>query len=210
MRVITIHSKLLDLDPKRRDAILNAALKEFSTKGFDDASTNVIAKEAGISKSLMFHYVNSKNDLFLSLYDYCSEIIKNEYFELINFKEKDILERLRQSYILQIELLHKYPWILEFIKVTDINELGEARKEDGFNAQKSLCLETMFGIIDESRFREGLDIERCKQLIYWANVGFTNQILEDIINSDSDKLDYDKILAELDANLNELRKVFYK
>ncbi|ADY55173.1 regulatory protein TetR [Syntrophobotulus glycolicus DSM 8271] len=47
----------------RRNAILNAAFKEFAERGFDEASTNVIAKESGISKGLMFHYVNSKKDL---------------------------------------------------------------------------------------------------------------------------------------------------
>ena len=63
-------TKLLELDTQRRDAILNAALKEFSLRGYDNASTNVIAKEAGISKALMFHYVSSKQDLFLAVYDY--------------------------------------------------------------------------------------------------------------------------------------------
>lgn len=53
-------TKLLDLSPQCRDAVLNAALKEFSLQGYDNASTNVIAKEAGISKALMFHYVSSK------------------------------------------------------------------------------------------------------------------------------------------------------
>ena len=38
---------------QRRDAILNAALKEFALRGYDDASTNVIAREAGISKALI-------------------------------------------------------------------------------------------------------------------------------------------------------------
>lgn len=56
---------LLELDAQRRDAILNAALKEFAVRGYDNASTNVIAKEAGISKALMFHYVSSKQELFL-------------------------------------------------------------------------------------------------------------------------------------------------
>jgi len=62
-------TKLLDLEPPRRNAILNAALKEFALRGFDNASTNVIAKEADISKALMFHYINSKQELFLLVYD---------------------------------------------------------------------------------------------------------------------------------------------
>lgn len=200
------------MEQKRRDAILNAALKEFATKGFDEASTNVIAKEAGISKGLMFHYVNSKKDFFLFLCDYCSKIVKQEYIDLINFNENDLLERLRQSYVLQLELLHKYPWILKFTRITADEKSHEVRKEldEILKGTQPICYETLFGIIDESRFREGLDIERCKRLIFWANVGFANQILEDIRNSEISELDYDKITEELDGYLNELRKSFYK
>ena len=209
--MIIIFSKLLKLEPKRRDAILNAALKEFATKGFDEASTNVIAKEAGISKGLMFHYVSSKKDFFLFLCDYCSKIVKREYFDLINFNEKDLLERLRQSYILQLELLCKYPWILEFTRITAYEKSDEVRKEldEILKGTQPICYETLFGTIDESIFREGLDVERCKRLIFWANVGFANQILEDIRNSEISELDYDKIIEELDGYLNELRKSFY-
>src|SRR5690625_7147820 len=107
--------KISNLEPKRKNAILNAALKEFSTKGFDDASTNVIAKEAGISKGLMFHYINSKEDLFLFLYDYCTERINNDYLVLMNFIEIYILNRLRQSYKLHIDLIQINTWLIDHI-----------------------------------------------------------------------------------------------
>lgn len=204
--------KIVNLESQRRNAIINAALKEFAARGFDEASTNAIAREAGISKGLMFHYVNNKKDLFLFLYDYCIAKINQEYFDLMNFKEKDILERLRQSYLLQLELLQQHPWIFEFNKITaatgsdEINqELEERRKE-----KRSLCYETMFDCIDESKFREGLDIEKCKQFIFWANIGFTDQLLEDIRNTQINEPDYDKIMATLDAYLQELRKIFYQ
>ena len=116
-------TKLLDLEPQRRDAILNAALKEFVLRGFDNASTNVIAKEAGISKGLMFHYVNNKQELFLLMYDYFTELLDKEYFMQMDFTEKDIFERLRQSYLLQIELLKQYPWIFEFNKIFIVTKL---------------------------------------------------------------------------------------
>ncbi len=203
---------IINLESKRRDAILNAALKEFAMKGFDDASTNVIAKEAGISKGLMFHYVNSKKDLFLFLFDYCTDMINKEYLNLMNFNEKDIFERLRQSYLLQLELLQKHPWIFEFNKITAITKSDEINEElkERLNGKQPLCYETMFGSIDESKFREGLDMERCKQLIFWGNIGFTNQILEDIRNSELNELDYDKIIVKFDGYFNELIKIFYK
>ncbi|QGH33301.1 TetR family transcriptional regulator [Gracilibacillus salitolerans] len=204
--------KIFNLESKRRHVILNAALKEFAMEGFDEASTNVIAKESGISKGLMFHYVNSKKDLFLFLYDYCADMINKEYLNLMNFNEKDIFEKLRKSYLLQIELLQKHPWIFEFIKINAITKSDEINKklEERVNEKQLLCHETMFDVVDESKFREGLDVKKCKQLIFWSNIGFTNQILEDIRNSEVTELDYDNILAELDGYLNELRKIYYK
>ena len=204
-------TKLLDLNPQRRDAILNAALKEFSSKGYDDASTNVIAKEAGISKALMFHYVSSKQELFLVVYDYFTDLIKNEYFELMNYDAKDIFDRLRQSYLLQIKLSEKYPWVLEFNKLsrtTNSNEVNE-ELENRTHKELSSCYPKLFDEIDEAKFRKGLDIEKCKQFILWSNVGFTNELLEDIRNSESQSLNYDLIVEKLDGYFDELRKVFY-
>jgi len=47
--------KFLKLDDEKKDRILNAAMKEFRY-GYVKASTDIIVKEAGISKGLLFHY----------------------------------------------------------------------------------------------------------------------------------------------------------
>ena len=204
-------TKLLDLEPQRRDAILNAALKEFALRGFDNASTNVIAKEAGISKALMFHYVNNKQELFLFVYDYFTKLLDKEYFTKMNFLEKDIFNRLRQSYLLQINLIKQYPWIFEFSKLSIMTKSDEVNKalENRANKKQSSCDYQIFDMIDVSKFRAGLDIEKCKQFILWANVGFTDEILDDIRNSDASNLNYESIITTLDEYFDELRKVFY-
>lgn len=203
-------TKLFDLEPQRRDAILNAALKEFVLRGFDKASTNVIAKEAGISKPLMFHYVNNKQELFLFVYDYFTELLDKEYFAKMDFSEKDIFERLRQSYLLQIELIKQYPWIFEFSKLSIVTSSDEVNKALEERADKRQLSCDIFDMIDVSKFRAGLDIKKCKQFILWSNIGFTNQILDDIRNSEALNLDYERIISTLDEYFDELRKVFYK
>lgn len=207
-----MHTKVFQLEPKRRDVILNAALKQFTLRGFDDASTNVIAKEAGISKALMFHYVNNKQELFLLVYDYFTELLEKEYFQKIDFSEKDIFLRLRQSYLLQIDLIKHYPSVLEFEKlsiVTKSEELNKELEKRVSNRQPSCDLQ-IFDHIDTSRFRDGLNIEKCKQFILWTNVGFTNQILDNIRDIEASTLNDQSIIAILDENLEELRKLFYR
>ncbi|MEL7605660.1 MAG: TetR/AcrR family transcriptional regulator [Sedimentibacter saalensis] len=204
--------KLLNLESKRREEIINAALKEFAAKGFDDASTNVIAKEAGISKSLMFHYVNNKKDFFLFLYDYCLEIIKKEYFNLIDLDEKDIFERLSNTYMLKVKVLKKYPWIFDFTKVVVFTDSEDVKKELD-ERRKNLdeySLMNFYGDIDISKFRDNLDVEKSKQLIYWAIGGYANKILEEIRSDENYVADYEKIGVEFNGYLDELRKSFYK
>lgn len=202
-------AKLLDLDAPRRDALLNAALKEFSAQGYDNASTNVIAKEAGFSKALMFHYVGSKQELFLFTYDYFSDLLDKGYYSKMDYSVKDIFERLRISYLLQIELMKQYPRIFDFNKLSAKTKSEEINKalEDRAKTKKTY---EIFDMIDVSKFRADLNVEKCKQFILWANVGFTNQILDNIRNSTGQKPDYDHIIATLDDYLDELRKVFYQ
>lgn len=205
-------SKFLGLEPERQNAILNAALREFASKGFDDASTNVIAKESGISKPLMFHYVNNKKDFFLFLYDYCLDILNREYFYQINVHEKDIFERLRQTCLLKIQVIQKYPWIFDFIRVAVFTD-SEVVKDELVKRRKMVeasSFERFYGDIDTSRFRSELDIEKAKQLIFWAVGGYADQILEQFKSSHILEFDFEKILTEFDGYLNELRKTYYK
>lgn len=75
--------------------------------------------------------------------------------------------------------------------------------------KQSSCSEQIFDVIDISKFRSNLDIEKCKQFILWVNIGFTNQILDNIRDSQTSDFDYQHIIETLDEHFDELRKVFY-
>ena len=121
-------SKFLNMEEEKQERIINAALKEFAQKGFDKASTNVIVKEAVISKGLLFHYFNNKKDLFLFLYDYTLEILLNEIYQKIDSMEKDILIRFRQIALLKMELMTKHPEMFNFIFKAYQEEAVEVKK----------------------------------------------------------------------------------
>lgn len=203
--------KLLELDVERRNALLNASLKEFALKGFDAASTNIIAKEAGISKPLMFHYVGSKYELFLSVYDYFYDVLVKEYYNRIDYDEKDLFHRLRKSYVIQLELINKYPQILEFNKlsmITNSHEINLELEKRELN-KHSNCYPDLFDNIDESKFRKGLNIDQCKQFIYWSNIGFINQLLDDIRKEEIVAFRSESIIKKLDEHFDELRNIYY-
>jgi AcrR family transcriptional regulator len=91
---------------ERRQAILDAALKVISEKGFHGASIASIAKDAGVSKGLMYNYFKSKEDLLTAIMlDGYERIFSNletnpdlpaeENVMLLVEKSFEVIERLR-------------------------------------------------------------------------------------------------------------------
>ena len=59
-----MNDKFFDLKREKQDRMINASLKVFAENGYRHASTDVIVKDAGISKGLLFHYFTSKMGLY--------------------------------------------------------------------------------------------------------------------------------------------------
>ena len=55
----------------RREAVLEAARHEFALRGLHGASTDAIARSAGISQPYLFRLFGSKKELFLAANDAC-------------------------------------------------------------------------------------------------------------------------------------------
>jgi TetR/AcrR family transcriptional regulator len=201
-----------NLDQERQIRIINAALQEFSVKGFNHASTNEIAKSAGLSKALMFHYVNSKKDLFLFLYDYVLKIIIEDFFGSINLNERDMLERCKQIAFVKMELLHKYPQLFDFFKVAIYTESDQVKGE---LAQKSkdfreVNFQRLFEGIDETKFRTDIDVKKAKDLIIWSLDGYANKLQDKVKDLEWDGIDYDGIMMECNAYFQVIKQCFYK
>ena len=60
-----------------RARIMEAAIKLFSTHGYNKASVDDICAEAGISKGAFYHHFKSKQALFLSLLDGWLQFVDN-------------------------------------------------------------------------------------------------------------------------------------
>ena len=66
------------LDPEqRRRQILDAAVRVFSERGYDNTSTGQIAEAAGVTRGLLHHYFGGKRDLYLAVVEAGAQIIPN-------------------------------------------------------------------------------------------------------------------------------------
>ncbi len=61
------HKSTFDNIPEeKRRKILNVAVNEFATRGFENANINTIAKKAEVSVGSLYKYFDTKTDLFLT------------------------------------------------------------------------------------------------------------------------------------------------
>ena len=80
-----------------KERIINVALEEFAQNGYQAASTNVICKKAKVSKGLLYHYYESKENLYLSVIRYFID----------NFKE-NIVVNIEDSNKKGIDYISEY------------------------------------------------------------------------------------------------------
>lgn len=62
-----------------RTALLNSAMKLFAQNGYTNTTTRSIAKGAGISTGLMYHYFDSKESLLRAVFENCMEILSEGF-----------------------------------------------------------------------------------------------------------------------------------
>lgn len=187
-------------------------MKEFSQKGFEKASTNEIVKSAGISKGLLFHYFHNKKELFLFLYNYSLDMVTKEFFDRLDFSEKDLFVRWRHMVLLKMELIKKHPEMLDFILVAYREEAPGIRSELGENNAERLnsVYARIFQEIDRTRFKDGLDVKRAIEIFTWTMEGFSLRKQRELQLKSYGQIDMEEILRELDPYIGILRESFYK
>ena len=89
---------------ERREAVLEAARHEFAQHGFHGASTDVIARRAGISQPYLFRLFGSKKELFIGVNDLCFQRTLDTFRAAASGKSgEDALEAIGAAYADLIE-----------------------------------------------------------------------------------------------------------
>ncbi|MEH7251439.1 TetR/AcrR family transcriptional regulator [Neobacillus niacini] len=205
-------SKFLNLDSEKQDRIINAAIKEFAQKGYDSASTNEIVKEAGISKGLLFHYFKNKKQLFFFLFDYCYNVVADEFYKKVDLTEKDFFNRIRQAVQIKTELQTQYPEILTFIQEAMMQDSPEIKADFDKKKQEltAVNINIIYEGIDLSKFRDDVDVQKILKIIAWTFEKMSDEELLKAKMLPDHKIDYDKIYIEAEEYFEIFIKGFYK
>ena len=206
--------KFEKLDEEKRQNILRAALNIFAVKGYKDASTNKIVKEAGISKGTLFYYFKNKEGLYHYLIDYSLEVIKKEYIRHIDYTTLDIIKRMENNSKIKYQYFQKYPEVNYFLSTVLYSELEHlpSSYQEKFHdlIQTSLGKMNKQVNIQNDLFKENIDPEKATRIIELSIEGYFSELTNTFKQQQVKDIDFDTLWEEFDEYLGTLREIFYK
>lgn len=174
-----MYSSFESLPDEKKNRILGASLKEFSVNGYEQASTNTIVREAGISKGILFHYFKTKRDLYRYVVFNTIEKMYKRLAEETKFKSRDYFERMKEIEEIKfgffMENPHCYRLVLRVFKGKDQEIIEEIYKK--YTPVISDYMVRFSIDTDMSVFKEGVDIRKVNEMITWIGEGISERIM---------------------------------
>jgi AcrR family transcriptional regulator len=185
---------------EKRLNVLNAGFSCFGKNGYKKTSIADIAAAAGISKASMFHYFNTKKELYLYLYRYsCDEI-------LAAFKTgtEDFFECILLGTQIKMRVLEKYPGMLDFLITLFTEEDNHffAGFREVNTAEVKKGTEMFFYNVDWNRFKPDIDRSTAMNLVNWTTDGY--------IRSVTTTRSKEEMVEDMDRYLKILKRAMYK
>jgi len=152
------------MSPDKKVRLINAAMKEFGENRFDKASTNVIVKEAGISKGLLYHYFSTKEELYNYIFDYAVKAVALP----IGFEDGDIIRRIERIAKLKMEILDEMPALLTFSKTMYVG-MGYEEIKKSIEKYNPIPLDMYYSHnVDSTYFKDGVDVQMAIKTIQYT------------------------------------------
>lgn len=124
-----MNEKFWNLNKEKQDRMMNAAMKVFSENGYTNACTDVIVKEAQISKGLLFHYFISKQGLYEFIVDYGIRYIRLECSSLNLSMDDPFWKNVKSIAMVKSMIMKQYPYVFLFLNKA-LNESANTVGED--------------------------------------------------------------------------------
>ncbi|WP_158289373.1 TetR/AcrR family transcriptional regulator [Paenibacillus flagellatus] len=204
--------KFMTMEEEKRERVIESALKEFA-KGYAAANTDVIVKESGISKGLIFHYFGSKRGLFLFLVKYASDLIMTEYETYIS-ESRDFLDNIRIVSKQKADLSVRSPLLFGFLVKAQfaMKEVFPGGPPDDVPSSPLIGIEQVCrkSNNDKALFKEGIEREKALNIIMWTINGFIDSLFRHGDDLEEFRAQYDDRANELEAYLQMLRQILYR
>ena len=157
-----------------------------------------IAAEAGISKSLLFHYFANKKELYLFLWDNCAETTIEFLSRYGCYDQTDLFESMERGMRAKMEIIRLYPDMGSFVIKAFYEKDAEicAAIQESYHKYFNLKADRTRLNLDPAQFLPGLDVAMMYREMYWAAEGYLWEMVQrGDVNIDQMEKDFGKLMA---------------
>ncbi|MFB5661112.1 TetR/AcrR family transcriptional regulator [Alteribacillus sp. HJP-4] len=150
--------------------------------------------------------------LYHYLIDYSLKIAINNYIQHVDETNTDFIERMRQATYIKMKAFAENPWVFNFLGsflLLDEKDMPEKILPE-FKRLQKLGYSKVYGNIDYSLFREGIDVTKAFNLIRWSIEGYQEEIKAKLKGRNFAKEDIEPLWEEFFEYLEILKKCYYK
>lgn len=168
------------LPPEKRQRIMDAGYRVFSQNAYRKSPMSEIAAEAGISKSLLFHYFRNKQELYMFLWEECARTTLEYLTRYRCYEPGDLFEMMERGMRAKFKLMEVYPHMTAFA----VKAFYEKDPEIRGAVQKSYAMHFdrkaagALASVDPADFVPGLDLQMMYREMYWASEGYLWEMLQ--------------------------------
>lgn len=169
-----MNERFFALPQEKQQAIINAGYRVFSQNSYKKSPMSEIAKAAGISKSLLFHYFTNKKELYLFLWETSGEVSAQFLKEYGCYEQSDLFEIMKSGLKAKVCVMKEYPDLSAFV-MKAYYEKDEAVCRDIqkiFEKYASYKSNAAMMKINPGQFAPGIDLKLMYQEMYWASEGY--------------------------------------
>ena len=201
-----MNDKFNSLSDERQKMIINGAMKCFSIHGYEKASMADIAKEAGVSKALLFHYFETKKKLFLYLWNLTAEKTRESLVASDVEGDKDFFSVMEKGLKAKLYLARSWPWMAIFAVKAWYEDDPEVSPDitKSTDPYAKVTGETLRQLYPDTDFRDDLDIGVMYKDMYYMSEGYLWHEMQ------RGKIDPNKMEKEYMAFVKLWRKAYLK
>lgn len=186
-----------------------SAIRQYAADATDtgcDADRTVHVSEAGISKSLLFHYFRNKKELYLFLWRQAAKFGVEQMTARNVYEAGDFFDMMYAGLKAKIEMMRVYPYISAFSIRAFYEKDPEISFEilDSFQQMSHRASGDAISRIDKSCFRPGIDLKMMCRQMYWASEGYLWEMLQ------RDTVDVDVLERDAEDMLKFWKSVYGK
>lgn len=143
-----------------KQRILDAAMEEFSLKGYEGASLNTVCAEKGISKGIIYHHFKDKDELYLLCVENCFDAITTSLKNAAESLTGSAKERLQDYFDARLRFFADHPLYLGIFADAAFNPPASLSAEIAKRRRKfdELNISVLTVLLKSETMRKGISV----------------------------------------------------